>query len=368
MKGIVRVVRFGRSWGRKPCAVRRREVVVDGDRGPVACHLYLPPGALREGEGRGWVVLHGLTRPGPAHGSLVRFARSVAATGAAVAIPEIPDWRQLKLAPERTGPAIRAGLDAFQSQVKPAPERVGLMGFSFGGPQGLAALADDGELGQAIAGAVSWGGYADLVRTLRFQFTGVHTWDGRTYRLRPDPYGRWIVGANLIPHSEAFRDAEDVARGLQALARQAGELQIPAWDRRHDPLKESLRREGAPARRELFDLFAPPSADEADPERAEEVIQALAPAAVRAFPLLDPVPRLKGLRNRVHLLHARSDRLIPFSETLHLRKVLPDSLLARTTVTGLFAHSGGAPAGSRARGLREGVRFAWALKGVLEVT
>ncbi|HEX6911905.1 MAG TPA: hypothetical protein VF142_15990, partial [Longimicrobium sp.] len=56
-------------------------------------------------------------------------------------------------------------------------------------------------------------------------------------------------------------------------------------------------------------------------------------------PGLDPRPHLPRVRGRVVLSHGREDRLIPFTETLRLRELLPPVARPSVTITGLFAHS-----------------------------
>src|SRR5690554_6285655 len=64
--------------------------------------LYRP--ARARGPLPAWVVLHGLTYSGRTHPSLVRFARAVAASGATVLVPDVPEWRSLRVAPAATAP------------------------------------------------------------------------------------------------------------------------------------------------------------------------------------------------------------------------------------------------------------------------
>jgi dienelactone hydrolase len=101
--------------------------------------LYLP-----QRKGRrlpGWVVLHGLTTPGREHASLTRFAGALAASGAAVFVPDLPEWRPLRVEPATTVPTIRAAVRTLHDEPRVDPERVGLFGFSFGATQGLVAAA-----------------------------------------------------------------------------------------------------------------------------------------------------------------------------------------------------------------------------------
>ncbi len=278
-------------------------------------------------------------------------------------IPEIPAWRALELAPERTAPAVRACLRALRTGGEREERRVGVVGFSFGGPQAL-ACSREGEGCERLSGAVSWGGYADLERTLRFQFTGRHEWGGRRHRGRPDPYGRWIVGANLLTETRKFADADDVARSLHTLAATAGDRGAPSWDPCYDPTKRTLRQEVAPSRRDLFDLFAPPSERHPPDDEAEEVVRLLSAAASRR-PLLDARPHLAEVRIPVRLLHARDDRLIPFTESLRIADALPAGTDARSSVTGLFTHSGQSRGSHVLRNVAETLQFGWAVRGVL---
>src|SRR4051812_43066548 len=89
---------FARSWLSGRADVVARETELDrGDR-RVPATLYQPARTRRSGT-PGWIMLHGVTVPGREHAQLVRFARSVAHTGAAVLVPEVPEWRALRLAP-----------------------------------------------------------------------------------------------------------------------------------------------------------------------------------------------------------------------------------------------------------------------------
>src|SRR5690625_5244933 len=73
--------------------------------------LYRP--ARARGPLPTWVVLHGLTYTGRTHSSLVRFARAVAASGAVVLVPDVPEWRSLQVAPGATAPTIDAAVDTL---------------------------------------------------------------------------------------------------------------------------------------------------------------------------------------------------------------------------------------------------------------
>lgn len=313
-----------------------------------------------------WVVLHGITRQGRAHAQLARFTRAIVSTGAVAIVPEVPEWRALSLAPRLAVPSVRAGITGLRESGWAREAPVGVIGFSFGAPHAVAATAHP-ELRDEVAGSVSFGGYCNLRRTVRFLMTGTHEWHGRQYHLTPDPYGRWIVGANYLTAIEEYAEAHEVAAALTALAIRAGDTGIPSLDPRLDPFKAELRATLPEDRVHLFDLFAPGSAILPDPARAAEVAEALVQAASRAHPEMEPGAELAKVTRPVHLLHGRRDHLIPFSESLRLQNALPSGTQARTTVTRLFGHSAQDSFPSMLRAVREVPVFAVALRRVLRL-
>ncbi len=361
----LRTLRYVRSWITGRADVRARELVLDRDGTAVPATLVTPAAPSRPLPA--WVVLHGITRPGRFHRQMVRFIRALAEGGMAVLVPEVPEWRKLDPAPRLTTPSVLAGLRALEGLGDlVAADRVGLVGFSFGSPQALLTSAHPALLGR-LAGVVGFGGYLDLERTLVFQFSGRHEWRGERYLLRPDPYGRWIAGANYLTSVPGCEDAGEVAGGLWRLAAAAGDAGVAAWDPCFDAAKEAIRATLAPRWRTLFDLFAPPSHREPDQERGEEMARLLAAAVRRREPTLEPGSSLQDVPGPVHLIHGRKDRLIPFSEVLRLAEALPQKALARSTLTRLFAHSAQDFLPGWRESAREAAGFLRALSGMMGV-
>jgi dienelactone hydrolase len=328
--------------------------------------LYRPS----RGPGRlpGWVVLHGLTRPGRRHRSLIRFARAVASAGNVVLVPEIPEWRDLRVAPALAIDTIRAAVLALQARDDVRHDHAGLFGFSFGATQALIAATDDAIAGQ-LAGVAAWGGYCDLRRLFRFGLTGMHEVDGVTYQARPDPYGVWIMAGNYLPLIPGHEDTAPVAGALHALAIESGEHGAYAWDPVYDDSKRRFRAALAPRHRSLFDLLAPLTTQpERDEARALELAEQLAQTAILRDPLLDPRPFLDAVKVPVVVAHGRDDRLIPFTESIRLSRSLPAGAMKSLNITALFQHSGGTQAGLGPIGtMREGARFVLLLRRVLNL-
>lgn len=358
-------VRFARSWLSGRAEIVASEIELDrGDR--VVPATLLLPARPAPRPTPGWIVLHGATVPGREHAQLVRFARTVAHTGAAVLVPEVPEWRALRLAPALTGPTVRAALPALARVAAVDPERIGLIGFSFGAPHAVLAAAEP-DLARALRAVVGFGGYCDLARTLRFLFLGEHEWKGRRYHAAPDPYGRWIVAGNYLPQVPGYADSADVADALLALAADAGARGLPSADPVYDPVKRELATRVATERRRLFELIAPCPERTPPPDEVEGLLETMAPAIRRADPHMDPALRLAGVRAPVRLVHGHGDALIPFTETLRMAERLQGIADVRVTVTRLFAHTSEEPPPAGLRRLGEQARFLRAVGRVLRM-
>lgn len=359
--GLLRTVRFAREWSSGAREIEVEEVALQGPDGTIPATRYRPAGAR---PGPGWVLLHGITRAGRQHVSLVRFSRAIAASGATVVVPEVPEWVALRLAPHLTLGAVQAGVAAMEEDpmVTGPP---GLMGFSFGGPQAL-RVGGDPSLAGRLACIAAFGGYGDMGRTLDFLFTGTHEWGGSRYQVLPDPYGRWVVAYNYLTRVPGHEGAASVARALWELAAHAGDHFIESWDPSLDALKLSLAEAVPSDWRDLFHFFAPPAALEPLPASGEARAwtQRLADAGLEVDPSLE-LPDVISVPVPVFLVHGRNDHLIPFSETLRTaRRVRAPRL--EVTVTGLFSHSTGDPRPHGPVGwAREVLRLGSTLRGLL---
>ena len=360
-----RAVRYTRAWLTGPVDFVEEETTLDRAGTSVPATLVRPRRAI--GPQPGWVVLHGMTRPGRAHGQLVRFTRALISTGAVAIVPEVPEWRNLDLAPHLATPTVKAGLGGLRASGWAHDAPVGVIGFSFGAPHAIASSADP-YLANEVAGSVGFGGYCDLESTFRFMMTGVHESAGRGPGVLPDPYGRWIVGANYLTAVSGFTDCSDVADALRELAAYSGDLGESSWGPAYDPIIAILRERVAPERRTTFDLFAPPAGAMPDTRAASDIAEGLASAARQADPLIDPREMLASVEQPVHILHGRGDRLIPASEGAKLQEALPATTWSRLTITRLFGHAAQDPFPSILRALHEVPRFTRALTGMLAVT
>ena len=362
--GLRRALAFARGWKSGVPGLREEAVEIHrGDR-RIPGALLLPEG--RSGPLPGWVILHGITRPGPGHPTLQRFARAMAGSGAAVLVPEIPEWRELHLAPEQVSATIRASVLHLDRREEVGRRRTGVIGFSFGAPQAIIAATHPSLKGH-LAAVVGFGGYCRLEELVAFLFSGRHEWEGRSYVLEPDPYGRWVVGGNYLDRTPGYEEAEDVSRALLELARMAGDIQVGAWEPIFDTRKDELEEAIHPSRRELFRAFAPAAGQPPDREIWEPLAPVLARTIRASSPLAEAPPFLHRLDVPVRLIHGREDRLIPFSETLRLGREFPPDADIQVFLTGLFSHSQRGGTSGPLNKAREAYRFLRALSDIMEL-
>lgn len=331
--------------------------------------LYRPARAATREDLPGWVTLHGLTYYGRKHPSLDRFARALAASGAAVLVPDLPEWRRLQVAPQPTVDTIKAAVLELDSRGITAPGRIGVMGFSFGATQALVAATDPALEGH-VAGIAAWGGYGDMRRVARFMFLGEHELDGEQYRMDPDPYGRWILAGNYLTLLPEHREDTALAEAVLGLAVEAGRTAVMSWSPATDPAKEQARSVLIERQRAVFDLVAPATGVVLDGDqrsRLRALVERTIEAALRHEPLLDPTPFLARVPVPVFLAHGRDDRLIPWTEMVRLERAIPPERVDYSGITSLFSHSFGEKRFPTPGLVLEGVRFVRLLRRMINL-
>jgi pimeloyl-ACP methyl ester carboxylesterase len=332
---MLRVARFLRGYLRHPLT------------GGVVSEVMLPHGTdelpatfIRPAGGAvlpGWILLHGVTVPGRHHPLLTRFAHALSSSGAAVLIPEVSAWRQLRLEASAGDAAVAASV-TYLGQREDVQRDLNLVGFSFGATHALMSAARE-TVRHSVRGVLGFGGYCDLRRSLHCMMTGEHEWNGVRRRLEPDPYGRWIVVANFIDLVPEFAHMVELKQAAHELASESGRMGVYAAEPVYDDQKAALRRRLPNDQREIWDIVAPPFGVTPAADRARELSDLIGTAAATHSPGLDPGPWLPHLDQRVVLAHGRDDRLIPFTETLRLAAALPPAVSATVSITRLFAHS-----------------------------
>ncbi len=154
------------SPGAGGTAVRARPVDYPGAEGDMPAHLYEPQGAARL---PGVLVLHTVAGPGP---NLEAFAKEVATAGYVTLTPDFFALHDFGAEGRTDHPLIlgdlKGALDFLAKESRVDPDRLGVVGFSFGGRAAVQlaaahparlravvvyyAIASHAELGRALAG------------------------------------------------------------------------------------------------------------------------------------------------------------------------------------------------------------------------
>jgi pimeloyl-ACP methyl ester carboxylesterase len=247
-----------------------------------AVDRYVPAGLAG---GAPLVLVHGFAPEGKDDPRVRDAAALLARSGFEVAVPTIPGLTRGRLRADDVAPVVTT----LAALARPAV----VVGVSVGAGPALLAAADP-RVHDTVRVVVSLGGYASAREVLRFWLTGVYAYDGVRGRVVHDPeLVRSFVAANA-------------------------DLLEPA------------------ARAELMS---------ADADRAARFLAALPPALERYLDELSPLRVVRDIRARLFLIHGRSDRAVPYTETLRLAAARPE----RTTpvVVGVVEHVEGATAGWR---------------------
>ena len=262
---------------------------------------------------RGFLVAPGLHFAGPLDPRMVRFCSVLAASGAVVVAPAIPDFLALRVTREAAVDFERA-LDAARPLF---PARPALFSISFGS---LLALRLAAARPDAIERAILFGGYADFAAAVRFCLAGPPP---------RDPLNRPVVFINLVDQlAAAHQRAPLGAAWRRYVERTWGQpdMKEPA---RWQAIARATADELPDQLRPLF-LAGCGAEPGGDPD-------CLAALDRMDLDFLDPRPLLASIRCPVDILHGIDDDVIPYTQAGELARALPD---ARVHLTGLYAHTG----------------------------
>jgi dienelactone hydrolase len=313
------LVRFANPDGHSLLAnVSRHPVDVrDLPLAQTRARLYLPTDISHP---PGIVVVHGVHYKGIDEPRLGRFARTIAASGAAVLTPEVRELCDYRIDPasiDTIGVSARALSDQLGGQ------RVGVMGFSFAG--GLALVtATDPRYRNPFAFVVAVGAHDDLGRVLHFFASNeAPRPDGTTLQLTAHPYGSAVL---VYAHAQDFFLPDDVAAARDALRLWLREDFDAARER-----AKVLSPEGAAEMKHVFDRDTAALAPQLNPEIAR---------LAGSFAAISPSGHLADIRVPVFLLHGAGDNVIPPSETEWLAHDTPRALLREVLVSPAIEHVG----------------------------
>ena len=332
--------------------VTEREIEVPLRSGSIRARVYEPSSGLK----RTALLVSGLHPSGINEPRLVGLAQDLSASGVAVLTPDIPDLSQFAITPAITD-AIEQTAEWLAAQPAFAPDgKIGMMGISFSGGLSVVA-AGRPSIRDRVVYVFSFGGHADLPRTLTYLCTGVEPpppdsqstlrqlrlqgnaagEDGRDPLTSPPPPHDYGVAVILLGLADRVAPAAQVAPLRAAVHRF---LLASAWDREDKPKAEA---EFA-ALRELAKRLPEPSATLLRYVNERDVAHLgarLAPyiGFYGDNPALSAVRAPQKPAAPVYLLHGLADNVIPAAESAHLAAYLREGPPVRLLLSGLISHA-----------------------------
>ncbi len=292
-------------------------VTFPGGQRTMQANLYVPAG---RGRRAAVLLVHGVVETGKDDPRIVWLAGLLARSGFVVLVPDFSGFKSLRLRVTDIGEMIDAVIYLRSLHERVLPDRIGMIGFSYGaGPMLIAA--GDPRIERNLRFVVSFGGYYDLAQVIRFVTTGHYQYGETKGRAEPSDYTRWIF---LRYNLDLLRDPVDQAI-LSRLAQSSG------WERSGE--SAALRSDLTPEGRSVYNLLV-----NRDPERVAHLIGRLAPSIREMIERLSPSRQVRHLRPYAIIVHSEPDPFIPHTESLALADALGREGRVRLEVLRVFRH------------------------------
>jgi pimeloyl-ACP methyl ester carboxylesterase len=230
--------------------------------------------------------------------------------------PFLPDYLSLLVRP-----GVPDDLERCAAAFADEAPRITLFSISFGSWPALEVAARrDGT----VDGVITFGGYADFERAVRF-----------CLREGSDPLNPPALFLNLLPYLEC-PDRAAVAAGWREMARRTwGRMELKAPGRL-EPYARDIAAGLPAAVRELFWIGC--GLADGYHERVETALT----RGRAELSFASPAAAIPRVRCPVVICHGRDDDVIPWTEAEELDAALSPHTATRMYLTGLYGHSGAA--------------------------
>ena len=264
------------------------------------------------------VFMNGATPDGRSHPTVQRLGTAMARVGIGVLIPELHDVAAGELSPNTLAQAVAVS-EAAASSLETRGHRVALAGVSVGATLALLAAADP-RVRRRVSLVACVAPFGDLAEVMRLATTGTYTAEGGLHRHTPPSYLRTGLARSLAAMLAVTPATDDLRAELRS-ARPDESAELP---------ERAFRRAGLEAE-QLYALLA-----NTEPERFDELYDALPAGIHRAVASLSPVHVAHRIRAPVEIATAPHDAYFPLSQA---RALAVSSSEVRLTVTSLLAHA-----------------------------
>ena len=267
-----------------------------------------------------WLLLYpGASPYGEQHPAMNQLSRAAAVSGYTVVIPRIPSLMALEVKPE-VHEWIQHFYRWFRSRLPTGTKAVRIMGASFGGPLLLRCLQDGPLKENPPESFLMYGPYFDFNSILDYLCTGELTYEGKTWVQPVHEWGLVVIFHNYLKLIDPGYSVEGLKQVLKIRVKDNEEGSNAA-------LEKLTGKE-----RELGDALLTGKAT----EEVKRLVKLIKTANAETFRELSPSTYADRTPIKVHIIHGRTDTMVPFTESIKLAEALPDSELL---LTGLYEHS-----------------------------
>ncbi len=241
----------------------------------------------------------GATRRGRDDARVIEAATALAQAGRRVFVPELSLYERVFLRSDVE--RLVASIQALAQE-----ERVGIVGFSYGGSFALIAASDPAVAGD-VGYVATFGAYYDLTHVIQGITTRSTALDGDLVTFETVAEARRIL--------------------LQAAARLVGGAQADELER---ALEAGDPSGLAPEATRVYELL-----ENTDPRRVDELVARLPGTIRETLRAFSPSSHISGLDVPVFIMQAKNDAATPWTEAVLLDRALPQ---ARLVTLDHFSH------------------------------
>jgi len=290
----------------------KESITIDYDGKQMPADIYRPGGGGQHGA---MILSPGAPPLAPDDSRLLRLAGDVSRAGFVMLVPFSPDLNDEMIYPSEVD-ALVSEFQYLEAQPYVKPDKIGFIGVSVGAPLALLA-ASDSRINDQVSYVVSFGGYYDANDVLKATTTHTISYDGTTESWTPSDHTVEVMYEQIINRLDDAYDRDVLTSVLiDGDPNASGGLHM-------------MTPEGWAA----YDLLT-----NTDPSQEEALLQRLPAAPRQALSDLSLDGKLSGLRAETFILHDKTDKYVPYTESRKLRDALQGQVKLQFTEVDIFQH------------------------------
>jgi acetyl esterase/lipase len=247
------------------------------------------------------------------------LGRLLAKIGFTVYIPRIPPLKNLDISEINIQWFI-----CFYKWIinvkKVDPNKIIMIGISYGGAIMLRSIFEIKDKLPQPKTVITYGTYANGQTMLNFLLTGEITIDGEIHRVSPQEWGLVVIYHNYLKNLPTEWDSENLQKAIQLRIEE--KIEECYMEVNHLPkFQKNI----------LNSIFN----RDLNPE-VKELALSMIKREQQSLKKLSPIYWASQIQNKVFIIHGANDSMVPFTESIQLSEILPNSELF---ISHLYEHN-----------------------------